>query len=310
MQLLKTHYKTMTCRNSLQALFCCCLSFFFSAPTSAQQGISFERKYKTGEKYLYELTTEYYQNRQWKSRTVSVCELTVRTDSLGIPYESLQWLSQKVITASDTSDESAIALRVDPYLISLHSGGSLLLPAITEPRMTGAITDFNTFYVAIHEKAGMRRLRKPGDQYELPTPVKGNFGNGKTILKGEDCISISSTLKEVKGRQVVIQTNFHPPKQSCLNYYLPAFSKNVSGDTINNIQMIMAAGGGQVNLQFGKESFEVTSHVNIADGMLTEAVMANDLMLRLKVNCNESLQDCQTELPWHIYRSVRLRLLP
>ena len=74
--------------------------------------------------------------------------------------------------------------------------------------------------------------------------------------------------------------------------------------------MIMAAGGGQVNLQFGKESFEVTSNVNIADGMLTEAVMANDLMLRLKVNCNENLQDCQTELPWHIYRSVRLRLLP
>lgn len=287
----------------------CCLIFLSLAVKAQQSKPDFGRKYRNGESYRYELTTEYYQNSEWKSRTVAVCELTVQTDSSGIPYESLQWLSQRSITARDTLDESAMALRVKPYRISLHPNGPLELPVITEPGMTGAITDFHTFYVAIHKKTGVDRLQKQGDTYQLPAPVKGNFGNGKTIVKGEDCITISGRLMEVKATEVTIQTDFLPPQQPCLDYYLPAFSRPVSGDTLNNIQMIMVAGAGKLNLQFGKERFDIISRINIADGMLLEADMTNELQLRLKVNCNESLQDCQAELPWHIYRTIRLRLL-
>lgn len=291
-------------------LLCSCL-IFLCLPVMAQQSrLDFGRKYKNGEKYRYELTTEYYQNNEWKSRTVSVCELTVQTDSSGIPCELLQWLSQRSITARDTMDESAIALRVKPYRISLHPKGPLELPVITEPGMTGAITDFHTFYVAIHEKTGVHGLQKQGDTSQLPAPVKGNFGNGKTILKGEDCINISGRLMDIKATEVVIQTNFLPPQQPCLDYYLPAFNQPVSGDTLNNIQMIMATGGGKLNLQFGKEKFDIISHINITDGMLLSADMTNELQLRLKINCNQTLQDCQAELPWHIYRTVHLRLLP
>ncbi|MGN6294955.1 MAG: hypothetical protein ACTHMV_19550 [Chitinophagaceae bacterium] len=289
--------------------FCNCL-VILSLPAIAQQGKpDFSRKYKSGEMYRYELTTEYYQNREWKSSTIAVCELTVQADSLGMPYESVQWLSQKIITAKDTTDESPMALRVKPYHLSLHPKGTLELPVITEAGMTGAITDFHTFYVAIHQKAGIDKLQKQGDAYLLPTPVKGNFGNGKTILKGEDCITISSKLKEIKARQVVIQTDFLPPQQPCLDYYLPACSQPVSGDTLNNIQMIMVAPAGKVNLQYGKERFDIISTINIADGILLEATMTNELLLRLKVNCTEALQDCQAELPWHIYRTIRLKLL-
>jgi len=286
-----------------------CLVILCLPAITQQRRTDFNRKYKNGEKYRYEMTTEYYQNREWKSRAVAVCELTVKTDSAGIPYESVQWLSQKNITAKDTTDESSMVLRVKPYRISLHPKGPLELPVITEPGMTGTITDFHTFYVAIHHKTGIGRLRKKGDAYQLPTPVKGNFGNGRTILKGEDCIAISGRLMDVNATQALVQTDFLPPQQSCLDYYLPAFDQPVSGDTLNNIQMIMAAGNGKVNLQYGKERFDIISRINITDGMLLEANMTNELQLRLKVNCNDSLQDCQAELPWQIYRTIRLKLL-
>jgi hypothetical protein len=293
-----------------RAFYTCCICLLHLPLIAQHDKLNFERKYITGEKYRYQLTTEYYQNHQWKARTVAICELAVQTDSSGIPYESLQWLSQQTITATDTVDESPMARRVQPYRISLHPKGTLQLPVITEAGMTGAITDFNTFYVAIHGKAGMSKLKKQGDVYESPSPVKGNFGNGKTILKGEDCINISSKLVEANAAQVIVQTSFLPPVQACLDYYLPALSKPVSGDTLNNIQMIMAAGKEKVNLQFGKEKFIITSHINIADGMLTQAYMTNELILRLKMNCNNTLEDCQMEIPWHICRTIDLKLLP
>lgn len=299
----------MSYRKITHLFFCTCLIILFLPAIAQQSRPDFTRKYKNGEKYRYELTTEYYQNREWKSRTIAVCELTVQTDSPGIPYESVQWLSQKIITARDTTDESSMALRVKPYHISLHPKGPLELPVITEPGMTGTITDFHTFYVAIHQKTVIGRLQKKGDTYQLPTPVKGNFGNGKTILKGEDCITISGSLVDINATQAVIQTDFLPPQQPCLDYYLPAFDQPVAGDTLNNIQMIMTAGSGKVNLQYGKERFGIISRLRLADGMLVEADMTNELQLRLKVNCNDSLQDCQAELPWQIYRTIRLKLL-
>lgn len=37
--------------------------------------------------------------------------------------------------------------------------------------------------------------------------------------------------------------------------------------------------------------------------------MVNDLKLRMKINCREGYTDCQREMPWNIYREVRLELL-
>ncbi len=72
----------------------------------------FERKYAEGETYRYRMVTDYHQNGQWKSTTTAICELKVVKDSAGIPYDEIRWLSQRTISAKDTTDGSAEALAV------------------------------------------------------------------------------------------------------------------------------------------------------------------------------------------------------
>lgn len=281
------------------------------AEMNAQQSAPLlQRVYKDGERHRYKMNTMYYQNGSRKSETIAVCEITVSKDSAGLPAETLRWISQKVFNGTDTLDETAMAQRVGPYSYSLHAEGSLRLPEITEPGMTGAITDFHTFCVAISSRAGLGSLREKGDHWQSSSPVKGNFANGKTILKGEDCITISNDLIAIDDKKAVIATKFLPPSNPCLQYYLPDMAASVAGDTLNNIQMIMYAGKDKVNLQFGKELFEITSHLARSSGLLEQAVMKNELRLKLRVNCNEKLDGCQAELPWTIYREVTLSRIP
>ncbi len=256
----------------------------------------------------FELVTNYYQNETWKARTISTCELTKVIDSTNILFEKITWIAQIVITGKDTLNETAEALRVKPYLISLDPGGTLKMPPIEIAAMTGAITDLNTFFVALHPKAGINKLHKKGDTFILPEPVKGDFANGKDILKGEDCINISNRLI-TNNKEKVIETSFFPPANPCLDYYLPEFKTPVSGDTINNFQMVRPAGNNKYNILYGKETFIITSQIKRGNGELSKAIMKNDLQLKLKINCDDAYGNCQTNLPWHIYREVQLNRL-
>lgn len=278
----------------------------FSITTIAQDS-PLRRNYAEGEQHHYQMTTVYYQNGQWKSTTIAICEIRVNKDSSGLPVETINWLSQKSFNGSDTIDETGMARNVHPYNVSLHPRGSLVLPSISESGMTGAITDLHTFYVAVSRGAGIDSLYKPGDVWNAPAVVKGDFSNGKTILKGEDCIQVSNSLVSVDAQQAVVHTRFLPPLVPCLQYYDSSMNKPVAADTLNNIQMIMAAGGDKLNIQFGREWFEITSWLSTKTGMIERAKMTNELKLRLRVNCNDDLSGCQTELPWIIYREVTLQ---
>ncbi|MGN7722541.1 hypothetical protein [Chitinophaga sp. 22620] len=268
----------------------------------------FERKYAEGETYRYRMVTDYHQNGQWKSTTTAICELKVVKDSAGIPYDEIRWLSQRTISAKDTTDGSAEALAVKPYRISLHPSGSLHIPPIGQPGMTGAITDFNTFFVAVSHQSGAGKLLKKGDSINKASPVTGDFSNGKTILKGQDCLQIIAQMTASNARSVEIKTSFLPPAQTCLQYFADDLAVPVAGDTVNNFQMVMPAGPGQYIVQAGREYFIIHSTVRKKDGKISSAVMVNDLKLRMKINCGENYTGCQREMPWNIYRQVRLEL--
>jgi hypothetical protein len=256
----------------------------------------------------YELHTDYYQNGTLKSQTVAHC--TVRAvDSAGVNWMQIKWTSQIVITGQDTLDQSADATSVAPYRISLDPKGSLHLPKLEVASMTGAITDFNTFFVPLHPKSGYHRLIKKADAFTSDQPVKGNFANGKTILKGEDCILISSKLVSVKDGLKTIQTSFLPPQTSCLTYYHTDMQTPVVADTINNIQMIMASNAAGYMVQYGRERFTITATLHAKTSSLVQAFMTNDLRMKLKLQCDSSGQNCATEMPWHIYRELRLKKL-
>ena len=279
------------------------------SPAQQPAHASFERKYTTGDTYHYQLTTRDWQNGQFKGTTVAICELKVVLDSAGIPYDEVRWVAKKIVTPKDTLDESPEALAVKPYRISLHPKGQVAIPKIEQPGMTGCITDFNTFWVAISPGLEVGRLRHKGDSVMKAAPVRGDFSNGKTILKGEDYLAVKVRMTGETSNDVQLLTSFMPPREAGMQYLLPEMATPVVKDTLNNFQMVMAAGNDHVHVQYGRESFYINSTIRKSDGELLQADMYNILNLHLKVNCDSAWSHCQADMPFKIERRLVLELL-
>ena len=269
----------------------------------------FGRRYKAGETSRYRLTTEEIQNGNGASITTVVCELKVVYDSTGIPYEEIHWLSKKKVTTKDTTDETKDALTVKPYRISLDPAGRIDLPKIEVPAMTGAVEDFNTFFVAISPLIGATQLKSAGDTFEVKKPIKADFSNGTTILNGEDCFTVFMKMTGNTKSTVMLHTAFMPTAQPCLTYLLDEMNKPVINDTANNFQMVMPLGNDKYNVQYGREMFYINSTVRKRDGKITFAEMNNTLTLHLKVFCDKNYSNCQADVPFTEQRNLKLELL-
>ncbi len=273
-------------------------------------GQLFPRKYKVGDRYRYRLTTEQLYNGKWNATTVVVMELTVVLDSAGIPCDEVRSLSQVIYTPRDTTNMDKEALSVKPYRISLYPDGSLSIPKIDVPGMTGPITDFITFFVAVSPQSRITTLEKKGDSLVKKEPVKGNFANGKSILYGEDCLAITAYITDITRKEVKLRTAFLPPVQPCLTFLVGDMEKPVVAGVRNNFQMVQPTSPGKYNVQFGNELFYINSTVSRKDGKITGADMSNTLQLTLRINCDSSYKNWQTEMPFHIQRNLKLELLP
>lgn len=279
-------------------------------PLHAQKNLALARKYRIGDTYRYRLTCKQYYNGEWKSTNISVCRLTVVTDSAGNPNDEIVWESLRTIQPIDSSDRSPKARLVPPYRVSLSPKGPMALPPLTIPDMTESITDFHTFLVAIHPYAGVDSLQRPGDSFPSPKPAIGNFANGQSILKGEDCLAMTIKLIALDHTTALLQTSFMPPRVNGLTYILPEMDTPVVAGSPNNFQMVMPAGAKQYHVQYGREYFVIHSTISAKDGKLQKADMYNQLSLKLKLGCNEQYQQCQHETPLNIERRLTLELLP
>jgi hypothetical protein len=279
-------------------------------PLQAQKNPALARKYRIGDTYRYRLTCQQYYNGQWKSTNVSICRLKVVTDSTGNPNDEISWESLRILMPNDSSDRSSIAQSTPPYRVSLTPKGPMGLPPLTIPDMTESITDFNTFLVAIHPYIGIDSLQHPGDSFPSPKPTIGNFANGQSILKGEDCLAITIKLLALDRNTAELRTSFLPPAANGLAYITPAIDTPVVAGIPNNFQMAMPAGAKLFHLQYGREYFVIHSTISTKDGKLQKADMYNQLSLKLKLNCNEQYQQCQQDVPLAIERKLTLELLP
>jgi hypothetical protein len=272
-------------------------------------GTLFPRQYKVGDVYHYSLTTESLYNDKWNSTTVVVLELKVVKDSAGIPFDEVRHTSKIEMTPKDTVDKSAEARAAKPYRISLYPGGSLTIPPIEVPGLTGAITDFITFFVAVSPQSLVTTLQKKGDSLVNKDLAKGNFANGRTILVGDDCLAITARIVDISIKEVKLRTDFMPPATPCLTYLLEDMSKQVVEGVPNNFQMVQPAGNGKYNVQFGNEQFTINSVMKREDGKIKWATMSNTLQLKLRMNCDSTYKNCSMEVPFKIQRNLKLELL-
>lgn len=269
---------------------------------------TFSRKYKKGDIYRYRLITQSSFNGKLTGKTISVCELKV-VDSAGVAFDEVRWISKHYITEKDTVDASEQAAQVKPYRISLHPKGTVDIPKIEVASMTGEITDFNTFIVAISPKMDVNALQKKGDRFRKKDVVKGDFANGKDILKGTDCLQVSMAFMDEDKQQVKLFTTFQPPADSCLAYLLDEMRTPVVKDTINNFQMVRDMNGAY-GVFYGREFFDINTSVAKKDGKIMQATMYNLLSLKIKQHCDYEYKNCRLEIPGTIKRELTLELLP
>jgi hypothetical protein len=262
------------------------------------------REYKKGNHFHYRLTTESFRNDQPDSKTISVSQHTIVEDS-GRLYEQIQWIN-KTVYKKDTLHLDSIARQVPAYKISLLPGGSLQLPPLSVSEMTGEITDLNTFYVAISPALHIQHLG-PNHLSFKDSVLKGNFADGKEIIKGDDCIQVTQKLLVRDNEITLIETSFTPPYYTCINPFIDTIGK----DTFKmpcNFQMIRKSAGDKVNLLWGTEDFVITSTLDNRTGQLVKAEMINRLNLRMRYNSSPDLKTYDAEIPLTIRRVLHLEL--
>lgn len=265
---------------------------------------SFKRNYKIGNKYSYKLTTYSQRGNNDQTKSVAYVEHTIVRNDSGIPSEKIKW-KKFIGENSDVNYDSIIEL-IEPYEISLNPKGSVNLPPIPNPALTGIITDLNTFFVCLSPHTGIDKLSLIGDSLIDSKIRTGDFSDNKSILFGKDCLKLTQKLVGIKKDTVFFESKFAPPKDgSCETI---SYKDKIKPEKDENFIMLRKNGKNKVMFLKGKEDFTIKSKVDKKSGKLLYAEMTNNLDLNMKLNCTSTLDSCSQEYPYKIKRKLILEI--
>jgi len=160
----------------------------------------------------------------------------------------------------------------------------------------------------VSHQVGAGTVHTVGENHINEKPQRASWANtGRTPL-GEDCIQISVRLDRRTDALATFVTRFEPPTTACLVMHKPFMKEPVVAGTPNNFQQLQSSAEG-ATLMWGREKFTITSVVKRSDGAIVEAKMDNQLSLRLRAGCGDSLEKCRAEMPYWIHRKLFLRRL-
>lgn len=275
-------------------------------PATVKSQIIKTRIYKKGDSFRYQLTTETFNNNQPQGKTVAISLHTIVADDSSLA-EEVHWVSKSIYTKKDSLIIDSIARKVAPYRISLTPMGTLRIPPLIVPEMTGEITDLNTFYVAVSPNLHVQQLSKRHSSFK-DSVLHGHFADSIQILYGEDVIEVTQKLLKQNWKISVIETSFKPPLVSGLNPLCDTIGKQTFL-VPNNFQMIRKGQGDKVNLLWGVEEFIITSTIDNRTGQILQADMINQLNLRMRYNSTADLKAYDAEIPLAIKRVLHLSLM-
>lgn len=173
--------------------------------------------------------------------------------------------------------------------------------------MIGMMTDLNTFYVGVSKVVGIDKVGKVGDVFENPEFMRGNWADGSTVVLGQDCTQVSTTLEKLTEYHAQIHSVFNAPQISCLTFSKSWMIPSVKEGFANNFQQVRK-NGSSFDVMWGLEEFTIQSKVNSETGILLNGTMDNTLTLKVKVGCNSDWESCQIEIPLVIQRTVSIEL--
>jgi hypothetical protein len=287
------------------------VSILFIAPfwVLSQKSL-LERTYILGDTSRYKLSGSETKNGTLSSAYIAECRLQVKKDSTGAYYEEVTWLSKILITPTDSTDQTDEALAVKPYPIGLKASAQVDSQKTEPAEMADPIQDLQSFFSYLSPPMGAAELKAKGDIFRKPDVLKTNFSNGKSILKGNNCFSVTFVAKDVTKNTVVTEISFVPPSDTCLPFLANEVKKPVAGDTLNNIQILTPGDGDLTNLIYGCCTMFMNVVTQRKDGKILKATFNNTLNVKVKLDCDEGYVNCTKEVvPFVRVREVKLEMM-
>jgi hypothetical protein len=206
----------------------------------------------------------------------------------------------------------ARARQVPSFFLSLVAGGSIAVPHLVVPQMTGSVTGLVTYWVAMSAKMGVANLHRPGDHLLVPAPISGNRANGGSIPLGRDYLAVTEQLLDMTRDTVTFRSFFQPPPEPGHSMAHAWMRAPVAGSTPNNFEQVIDQGKAGATVMWGHEKVMITTTVDRKSGVILRAKMENELNLRLRIGCTADGTHCGPIMPFTItwHETLRMSLAP
>ncbi len=269
--------------------------------TPASPGL-LSRRYQEGERLSYRMNGV---NNGWRYE-IRATGVVKRAPGGGF-VEEYAWSDLK-------SNGSPFAL--PPASLEFRQAVSLdpdKLPAIPKlaglhPMLIGPITDLLTFYADLWLANRLGKLATVGDHLYQEHGPPASWADGNRVVLGEDSVDFDLALTDVDpaGKVATLVVRHVPPKQPQVR--LPAaWMRQPVADTPNNWVNVVKEGGKYV-AAVGKETFDVTMQVSLADGKILSGAMENPVKTRERNCVDAALTNCGDPRPREILRQIKIAL--
>jgi hypothetical protein len=288
---------------SFAALAVLLASTLLSAQVPAPAGGPLTRHYHDGETLTYHMTAT---NEDW--HYTADASGTAKKTASGSYIEEFRWTGMasngQPITLAPAMAEFREPLSLDPSWTPSAPDMSK-----TDPKMSGPILDFMTFYVDLWLMNKIGILQHAGDHFLVPNPQPSSWADGTHVLVGKDHIDFDLNLQSIDPvKQTAVVVVHHVPP-SHPNLQLPAdWMQAPVADTANNWVEVTKTKDGKYQAGVGKETFDVTIIVSTADGKILSASMDNPVVTSTRLCDDAALTKCGVAQPHTIHRHVEIAL--
>ena len=288
---------------SFAALAVLLASTLLSAQVPAPAGGPLTRHYHDGETLTYHMTAT---NEDW--HYTADASGTAKKTASGSYIEEFRWTGMasngQPITLAPAMAEFREPLSLDPSWTPSAPGMSK-----TDPKMSGPILDFMTFYVDLWLMNKIGILQHAGDHFLVPNPQPSSWADGTHVLVGKDHIDFDLNLQSIDPvKQTAVVVVHHVPP-SHPNLQLPAdWMQAPVADTANNWVEVTKTKDGKYQAGVGKETFDITIIVSTADGKILSASMDNPVVTSTRLCDDAALTKCGVAQPHTIHRHVEIAL--
>jgi len=279
-------------------------STLVSAQAPAPVSGPLTRHYRDGETLTYRMTAT---NEDWHY-TADVSGTAKKTVN-GSTVEEFRWTG---MTSNGQPIKLTPAMAQFRENLSLDPNWTPSAPDMgkTDPKMSGPILDFMTFYVDLWLVNKVGILQHAGDHFYVPNPQTSSWADGNQVIVGKDQIDFDLNLQSIDPvKQTAVVVVHHVPP-SHPNLQLPAeWMQAPVADTANNWVEVKKSDDGKFEAGVGKETFDVTIIVSTADGRILSASMDNPVVTSSRTCDDAALTKCGVPQPHTIHRHIEIALV-